>query len=847
MKKSRLISLLCIIMALLTLVSCVGNGGAGGDTTGTEADSFDNELTSGTDITVNGSDTSDTEGEGGTSATDTVTDNDTGTSGETAKDTEETETKKDTETSKETTKDTEKVTETNKETTKETEKATETTKENTTETDKDDEPILSREDFYKQNKLVIYPEFPKQIERNYMYSVSVTQGSTTKRIPVYNHCEDSRVSRNPSEKEGADEYRRFSTFAFSGKQVRVDIKVNCDFKSYSVMPTAKNFKHSYKDGVISVYLDKPDYFFIRLDYSDSTILAVTADYPEYPGDLKFGDAKTITVDGWYEPNKKKGYIILDEPGTVLYLKPGSVLNARVVVKADNCKIIGRGAIVDPFEDIYSYNVSFTDYDDTEGIVLFVNASDNTYIDGIHMLDAKGYNIFCKGIWNGDTTKGTRVYNTKIFSTQMCSDGITFCYFNEDSHAEHCFVYCGDNCLPFEDNASYKDMTLGTTCNALYPQTDITNCTLEDIHVFRADEGIINQDMNGTAGGTKIQNVRITNIDTVDTIYVPRFFFVESNVAVSSSSFPENGLVITNISMGNLGPGNTSHIALLQAQGNYRIVFKNLAIHGNVAKASDFTGGSYKSYIWGSSFNYQTGGAFTPVVHKETYITNTPEKVYIGSSQVFFKENTYKDGDNVLLPYSQIKEELRTEAEGETVKKNGIKYISSDKLVSSGMAKAIRKENGNLYITPSYNGEDLLLPDKGEISKFTEHVCYAQHTIVTKDGSDCVYNVTTTRGSQDVGIFRVLNEELRKYGTGTYRLTFEAKVNSSANIVAVLGTKATARKAQRSFACGSTFAACTFDFTVDSAVLGDSMAHMLITVDKVNTGFAVKNIKLVKIS
>ena len=60
-----------------------------------------------------------------------------------------------------------------------------------------------------------YPEFDPRIERDYMYSVSVTDKNGTTSLPVYNHAEDSRTVRNTVDVT-SDEYRRFSSFAFEG-------------------------------------------------------------------------------------------------------------------------------------------------------------------------------------------------------------------------------------------------------------------------------------------------------------------------------------------------------------------------------------------------------------------------------------------------------------------------------------------------------------------------------------------------------------------------------------------------------------------------------------------------------
>ena len=179
--------------------------------------------------------------------------------------------------------------------------------------------LMTKEEYYNQNRLEIYPEFPEQVRRDYSYSVTVTQGDKTAKIPVYNHEMNSAVSRNPN--CGIDGHRRFSAFAFSGEQVRVDIEVKRDFEFYSLMPSAKNFRHEYKDGVISVWLEKPEYFMIRLDDRDESILSVFADYPEFPDDVDLDDPNTIRVEGWYEVDG--GVLELTEPGKTVYMARSS--------------------------------------------------------------------------------------------------------------------------------------------------------------------------------------------------------------------------------------------------------------------------------------------------------------------------------------------------------------------------------------------------------------------------------------------------------------------------------------------------------------------------------------------
>ncbi len=98
-------------------------------------------------------------------------------------------------------------------------------------------------------ELVVYPDYPEQIERDYAYAVRVVQDDVRKPLTVYNHCEKSIL--NPRTR-GGDVNRRFCEFAFSGGPVRVDIRVTEDVRCYKVFPSRLRLKSAFADGVISV-------------------------------------------------------------------------------------------------------------------------------------------------------------------------------------------------------------------------------------------------------------------------------------------------------------------------------------------------------------------------------------------------------------------------------------------------------------------------------------------------------------------------------------------------------------------------------------------------------------------
>lgn len=692
-----------------------------------------------------------------------------------------------------------------------------------------------------ENQLIIYPEFDARIERDYLYHVTVTQGMRTETLPVYNHTEDSCVNRNPVDGRCADEFRRFSSFAFAGEVVRVDIRVNRDFSDYAVMPTRKNFRHSYHDGVISVYLDHPDYFVIRLDGLDHTILSILADEPET--EIPTADENTIVVDKWQE--YEGGVLKLTKPNTTVYIPAGAVLYSRIQVLADDCRILGRGAIVDPVGDIYRYSAAELD---CTGGVLLMKAACRTLVDGIHLLDSKAFNLEVIGIWEGRWSEDNLIRNVKILSTQMSSDGITFCYNARNSRAEHCFVYCGDNALVYEDYAHYKDITIGTTCNALYPQTDVRDSSAEDIYVFRADEGLINATMGGDDGVTRIENHYIRNFSAVDITFTPYFLFVEipgKNPVITTG----DGLILENVWLRKLSETMTCGFYQTIASGDYKITMKNVSIGGKLMEAvTTETVGAVVDPV-GHTFQYVKDGNFDPaVVHvRERVDYKAPINVFVGHQQIFFCDPILCEGADVLLPAVPMQAELRTERMAKTVLQNGVEYVHAADLKESGMAKSIAMEENRLIVTPNDNSGNLLLPDSGIVSKFTEHVCYSAHLVTLQEKGETVYRIINTFKVTSVGIFRIVAEEVRKYGAGIYRLTFDVRSEEQKPVRAMIDFS-NGSAAEKCYDLHPDWSTYSLDVTVTEADLEETKIAMIICGDgKIAIDvFDVKNICFKKI-
>ena len=400
--------------------------------------------------------------------------------------------------------------------------------------------------FAARAELVVYPEYPPQIERDYAYAVTVAQegGGQAHAIPVYNHCEKSALSRRT---RGGDVNRRFCEFAFSDATVRVDIAVCEDVRSYSVFPSRLGLRHAFCDGVISVWLDRPALFGIRLNDYDKTILSVFADPPEDPASIpRKGATGVLFVDGWLDATAEDGTIVIDgAPLREVYVAPGAVLNARLVVKAGKARVHGRGMILDPFSDIFRY-----DQNKNNRRFLVNVGGGGSVIEDVKLIDARTFNF---GSWGDNIT----FRNVKALSSMMCSDGFT----NGGTNllVDSAWIYNGDNGLVVSGlrDSTYRNIAIGTSCNAIFPQSSNERILMEKIDVFRADEGFIkntynnslNRDtkwneLDGSAArkspgpqerAHKRQSFVFRDISAIDTVHFATFF-VGGNMGTLPKTF-----------------------------------------------------------------------------------------------------------------------------------------------------------------------------------------------------------------------------------------------------------------------------------------------------------------------
>ncbi len=634
--------------------------------------------------------------------------------------------------------------------------------------------IPSKEEYLNQDRLVIYPDFHKDINRNYDYRVTVTMDGETYPLTVYNHTmEYSILGRSI----GSDNYRRFTRFAFSGdERVRVDIKVSRDFDAYSVIPSAKKFDSTFEDGVISVYLDEPDYFLIRLDNDDNSLISVVADYPEYVYERPSKtDPNVIYIDDWYET--ESGLLRVEEPNSVIYVEPQAVLNCRVYIdkKATGTKMYGRGAVADPFSDIYNYKIRDGGTEGNSYKLTSINCANGT-LDGLFYLDTRAYNI---AVNNSDV----KITNIKCFSTLMTTDGISV-YGGKDTVADHCLLYVGDNAIVYSaTNTVFTDITIGTTCAALFPQGNTKNTLFDGIYIFRTNDGVINNQYNGNQIYERTHENIIKNLDCMDCINIPHFFrgrkmgqlaktFIFENVSIPSptgTSDPRDGM---------LGGGAKRIYILDNLEGsmytdNYTLTFKNFYMGGVLLEGMNQIRGTNDGKNNRFIFEKENNG-YRKILRNwnETYY-KSKDKVMIGNylfSPAY--ELVTRDGVVYFPTNSILKGLRRTGITPEAVEIGGIKYSTAEALIRAGAAEDYSySEKGHQFI-PCYDGEELFLADSGEISRFSETGSYMVDMEVEDWSGETVYVMYDHENYYTGGVSRMITEEIKMYGKGRYILSFD---------------------------------------------------------------------------
>ncbi|MBO5279934.1 MAG: hypothetical protein J6B55_01810 [Clostridia bacterium] len=743
--------------------------------------------------------------------------------------------------------------------------------------------------FEGESFLEIFPELPAQVNRDYAYKVTVHQGSESATLPVYNHTMFNGVGDRGI---GADMYRRYSTFAFTGEQVRVDIKVGTDFTSYGIIPSAKNFESTFdaSTGTISVYLDEPDYFGIRLDDDDNSIISIFAENPEYPHvtNLVNGKGGAIVFESgtWYKPthgdgitqttSEHTGALWIETPDTAVYIQPGAVVYGRIrfTAAAVGSSVVGYGAIIDCFADnrVMDIRQGGTEgggmYNSAYKCQMMQSSASNFIYDGPTIMDARSFHVVLGGI-------NVRIRNYKAMSTMMTTDGITE-GIKKNGVFEHCWLYVGDNALVISGSTGsyYNDIVIGTTCAAVFPQGNVTNALLENISVFRSNDGIINHRYNPN-NKDLVLTMTVRNFDCVDTINYPQFWSgykmgmsTQKVINFENVTLPYSSGVTNPHSeaVNNTWSTKNRLVSITQPEGttcgNYTMNFVNTYMDGVLLDSEDKAvlsvtlpsdvAGAYMKYTFGKANN-----GFTPPTRQKNTVNYTAtNKVYIGTLLIHFDEDVIIEGNTFYLPANEILTKLRTTVKPTTVTKNGIAYVAHTTLKTSGAASNVAVSGGNLTITPVAPSAttNLIIQNSGLVTREYESTCY-NIDLVQKDG--VMYAYPTSSGYNG-GICYNMTEEIRMYGAGTYKITLKAmcQINdggaySPVKLIFNYDTAAKYTKNEKAFTLTADWTEYTYEFTVTEDMLKNGISFGAVGIAASGNVpvqyYAVKDMTVTKIS
>lgn len=624
------------------------------------------------------------------------------------------------------------------------------------------------------SELIVYPQYDERIPRCYDYGVTVHQGNQSEKLTVYN--------RNTSGEEMAlrcfkpDFNRRFCEFAFTG-EVRVDIEVCHDFSSYSILPSAKEYRNEYHDGIISVWLDENDTSFIlRLDDDDDSILSVFADAPENY-EIDKNDASVLYVDEkWYDPDESSAVYTVPENIKTVYIAPGCVLYSRLFVQTKDVTVCGHGILLDPYSNVYDTSITS---EENSKMVLRVRAN-HAAVKDIKVIDAQNFNIFLEG--GSDHT----VEHVKCLSSRITTDGIAVGAGNVEIN--HCFFYVGDNAIVYSGGAGYhhiSDCIIGTTCAAIFPQhRSPYEIGFKDIYVFRANEGIVNNWFNGAQIQSEMKHMTFENLDSSDVIDTP-WIFSGKNMGDAEKYYTFRNCRFANIRGASVIKSwdSTAGQAVFVTNSekdlhtsNYLLEFQNCTIDGNlIASPSDLN----PQLTEGNEVAFQIQNDSMPEkipVGKHTVNHVYEKKVYIGDRLVPLANQPVRKGGEYDLPEQEICDAwgiaVNKDTKGELI--NGIKYIS---LAQASLFYANASYDSSrlaILLAPICQSSRNLLTEKASATIWNPYSYPNVELSPHQNQGEALLRCTVLQNAYQPGMFTGITDVLKQNGAGKYTVRVEAK-------------------------------------------------------------------------
>ena len=568
--------------------------------------------------------------------------------------------------------------------------------------------------------IVIYPEYPEKIERDYMYRVFVSQGGEKYEIPVYNSMRHANhyVGSTGTNAEMDRRFCQFSANPSETNPVTIEIVANTDFTKYTIIPSIKKIASSANSNKITFNITESGQYVFRLNDDDYTNLAIFADAVET--DVPNKNASNVVVFNEQNPAPNdigtsnagstqypSGTIFYIESGwhdveffavgtnQQLYIAPGAVLNARVQVmkSQQNVKIFGRGMIRD-FNDTRAYNGSTEGADRKFQYILTIGSSwnstekvKNVEVKDIILFDSKSFNLVLLGVDN------CTVDGIKIVSNEISTDGISFWAGSSNTVIKNSFLYVCDNTFVIGAGGAIGKLTMdnllvGSTIAIFFPQAVITGeHNYTNINVFRSG-GKIYEPASGYSQSTADTGiVNIKNLCAIDCVPAKNStnatgkFFATRNT--NTTYTVRKTVNFENITLPESATSYKIHIGIktetdgevteLTTAGNYNINLKNVyagttALTNSNIDFVDYNNNrvitkddSTTATIPASSVSVTNDGTFTPITKNDKTASYTSYKTYIRDTQyglrIYPSTATFEQDGTIYVSAKSVAEQL----------------------------------------------------------------------------------------------------------------------------------------------------------------------------------------------
>lgn len=619
-----------------------------------------------------------------------------------------------------------------------------------------------------------YPEYPSILNRNYDYEVEICDGEKVEKIPVYNTPRQKDCFSNIKDSE----YRRFCEFGIKG-EVEIRIKSRIGFEFYAILPSTKEIPSTYKDGVISFKISKPQNLVFRLDDKIETVLAIFAEEPLEVPDGNVIHFKAGLNNSPHYSLDENGMFVIPE-NTTLFLDPGALVMARCKLQGGNTTVLGAGAFMDCHtERGAQFTYMSTAWDPKRekqigaGESEKVKVYENVTFKGVKYLDAFGFNFTFQKANN------LTIDNVKLLSSQISTDVFSFWGGHvENVEIKNCYSYCCDDVFVIQTAKSMHihDCLIGTRHAFFYPEGVIDEVIVENCDLFQDGSFIkcwVNVGESPTWRNLVLRNIHCDSPFHNWVASIRDQKPGEKNITVENVYFSENEKKIcvvqnckgVNLTFNNVYIGNTPV--------NSNAVFTDMFIlhDGNTVN-------------YGTEFDPEKAKVYARARAKKYVNHNGARRVYVGGWQLpndkvvpFEKDGTTFVAANELekalnigaLPQKDGLVDVKDlEKMGLKVTVDGDVRISAPKNVENLLSQTNFDELKNPFI-PSSNKTWFPYSNSWNVFAFAKLMLCG----IDSHSGEC--SMSVFGGETQSGIAQNISAAINKYQNGTYRIRFFAKL------------------------------------------------------------------------